>query len=145
MTAKEYLSQYQDSKKELAAQIENHKEIRSLAEKSTPSTECGGIGIVSDRVGNGAAKLVDLVREIEEKKVRCCDIMGKVLVTIEKVRNPHLRLLLTMRYIRGYTHEEIAEKLLISARHEMRIHKKAIAEVEKILRSSGAESWKIQK
>lgn len=135
MTAKEYLSQYQDLKKDVAAQEAKLEEIRSLAEKSTPSAEGGGIGIVSDRVGNGAAKLVDLEREIREKKENVIDLMCEILKSIKKAKNPRLRLLLILRYIRGYTIEETAEKLKISERHCKRLHKRALAEIEKILLS----------
>lgn len=135
MTAKEYLSQYQDLKKYIAAQEANLEELRALAEKSTPSTEGGGNGLVSDRVGHGAAKIVDLKWEIEQKKERLLDLMREIEETIDEVKISRLRLILTLRYIRGYTVEKTAEAIHYSVRHESRLHDKALKEVEKILRS----------
>ena len=133
MTAKEYLSQYQDLKKDIAAQEAKLEELRALAEKSVPSTEGGGIGIISDRVGNGAAKIVDLEREINQEKDYIVYLMIEIEDIIDEVKNSRLSLLLTLRYIRGYTHEKTAEKMALSVRHEGRLHKKALSEVEKIL------------
>lgn len=135
MTAKEYLSQYQDLKKDIVAQEAKLEEIRSLAEKSTPSVEGGGRGIVSDRVGNGAAKIVDLEQEIEQKKGHLLDLMREIEEMIDEVKNPLLRLILIMRYIRGYTCEETADAIHYSVRQEQRLHKEALSEIEKILLS----------
>lgn len=135
MTAKKYLSQYKNLKKVLAAQEAKLEEIRALAEKSTPSLDGGGIGIISDRVGRGAAKLVDLEREIKQEKDYIIDLMIEIGDVIDEVKDPLLRLILVMRYIRGYTAEKTAEAIHYSVRQEQRFHQKAISEVNKILRS----------
>lgn len=135
MTAKEFLSRYRTLNEEINAKLDEAAQIRALAERVTPSENGGGSGAVSDRVGHGAARLVDLEREIDREIDRLVDMREEIETVIAKVKDVRLHLILTERYIIGSNYEKIAEKIGVSYMHTWRLHKKALSEVEKILRS----------
>ncbi|MDE7233569.1 MAG: DUF1492 domain-containing protein [Ruminiclostridium sp.] len=111
MTAKEFLSQYRTLNAEINAKLDEAAQIRALAERVTPSEQCGGSGTVSDRIGHGAARLVDLEREINQDIDRLVDLQAEIVTMIREVGDYNQRMVLRLRYINGWTWEKIAESL----------------------------------
>lgn len=59
MTAKEYLKQYRDKRFEIICIKEEMKELQAIAEYTSPGTESGGNGGISDRVGIISGNVID--------------------------------------------------------------------------------------
>lgn len=114
MTAKEYLSRYQTLSAEINAKLDEAAKIRALAERVTPSEHGGGSGTVSDRVGRGAARLVDLEREIDQDIDRLIDLRAEIETAIAKVEDERYRVILTERYLNGKKWREVSKAAHIS-------------------------------
>lgn len=75
---------------------------------------------------------LSLKADVSSRLKRICEIKEEIFSLIKKVDNPIYRTLLTLRYIKGETMERCAEIMEYEERHIYRIHKKALAEAEKI-------------
>ncbi len=111
MTAKEYLSQYRELNAEINDKLKKEAQTRAIAERASPSEQSGGIGVVSDRVGRGAAELVDLKSEIDQKKVELADLREEILTAINSVPDVKQRKILRHYYINLKSLRQIAKKM----------------------------------
>lgn len=147
MTTKEYLNQYIDACRDI--------EILELELKETMQ-EYDSINILmdgmphgsglSDRTGNLAAKISDMVMELIQKRNNAIEIKKQVGATIFKVKGVDqvLYMILYYRYIKGWSFERIAvdgnlkrdeTDRSMSYRWVCVLHGKALEAVKKILRS----------
>lgn len=134
MTAKEYLSQYRLLNDEINAKLNEAAQIRALAERVTPSEQGGGIGTVSDRVGHGVARLVDLEREIDAEIDRLIDLRREIVSMIREVPEYNQRIVLRLRYINGWIWEKIAEELDFSYQWVCVLHGRGLEKISKNFR-----------
>ncbi len=133
MTAKEYLGQYRSLKTDIDGKNEQLKELRELAESVSHSTETGGSGGTSDKVGKTVAKIIDLENEISCQIDKLLELKKEIESTIAKVEDPVLRQLLTLRYINGREWLRIAFDFGYEIRQIYRLHNKALVFVKNVI------------
>lgn len=146
MTAKEFLSQYSNTKAEIETLFEQIRAQRELAESITVAFENDGGSSGTRSTGKIEAcvgKIVDLEDEIIKRSSDLADIRRDVFHVITEVQDSKLRTLLIMRYIGGKSFASIAEIMRNSSgesynEHHVahRMHDRALTEVQKILGKS---------
>ena len=73
-----------------------------------------------------AARVDDLQRDLLREAVRCVDLRRDITRKINDMSSENEKLLLHLRYIRGLTFEEVADKMGYSMRHVIRMHGSAL-------------------
>ncbi|MBO6232155.1 MAG: hypothetical protein J6O50_16465 [Ruminiclostridium sp.] len=138
MNIKELLVSYKliDDRIELA--LEEIARLRSLAERMTQCISFdgrGGKGGHSDRVGNYAVRIAELEINTDREIDRLVDLREKILKIVSSLDDDVERIVIERRYIMFENNEAIAEKLGYSLRHIVRVHKSALAKLEKMYNS----------
>lgn len=138
MNIKELLVSYKliDDRIELA--LEEIARLRSLAERMTQCISFdgrGGKGSHSDRVGNYAVRIAELEINTDREIDRLVDLREKILKIVSSLDDDVERIVIERRYIMFENNEAIAEKLGYSLRHIVRVHKSALANLEKMYNS----------
>lgn len=137
MTAKQFLSQARRIDKRIDNYVEEITQLLTLATKTTPSNaqervQSSGTG---DKVGDGASKIADLQREMDE----CVDELlikkEEIRKVIEQVDDTDCYDLLYKRYILYKKWEQIAVDKDITTMGVWKMHGRALKKVEKILES----------
>lgn len=133
MTAKEYLQQPYLLDKAINAKLAHYDQVKALATKTTTVlTGMPGGGGVSDKVGDGVARLWELSREIDSEVDRYVDLKRAVANCIKQVGNAELRTVLEYRYLAYNSWEQIAVNMGYSYRMVLYIHSTALKAVENI-------------
>lgn len=135
MTAKEYLNRYRSINYTIDAKLEQVARLRALATRVTPSY--GGRksnGSTSDRVGHILAGIERLEQEVNREIDRLISAAAEIRATISLLPDEHMRELLEMRYINGWSWRKIAAKMNYSEKHLIGyLHKRALEEIDLIL------------
>lgn len=135
MTAKEFLLQYQNMKR----RIQSIEYVIEELETQVASISINMDGMphgtdTSDKTGRLAAAIVDKQEDLADLREEAFDVMNVVNGVISRVPNEEQKLLLTMRYINGYTWERIAVEMDYTYQWVAGpLHGTALQEVEKIL------------
>lgn len=135
MKAQEYLSQAIWLDQMIDNKIEQQERLRTLAERTTidvSQERVSGSSIVDPR-GNIIVKLVDLSHEINDDIDRLIDLQREIQHTIHQVNDARSRVLLEMRYLNNTDWNDVAALLGCDKRTAFRIHRQALAEIEKSL------------
>ena len=140
MTPKEYLNRYKDAVV-LVKQLD--KELRSL------QYEAGSVGIsldgmphgtnVSDKTGNYAAKIADMVIEVIEQRTEALAVRREVWTTVGKIKNTDARRVIYMRYLELKRFEEIAVDMNYGIRNVYRLHGEGLQLVGEIIEKECSE------
>jgi len=134
MTAKEYLRRYRETNQRIDSKLDEIAHLRELATKLSPTAEISRNGDISDKVGKTAAKIVDLQQEINAEIDDIRRIRAEIEETIATVDDADCRLLLSLRYINGYSWRRIAAKMAYSEDNvKGYLHQKALRKVENII------------
>jgi len=134
MTAKEYLRRYRETNQRIDSKLDEIAHLRELATKLSPTAEFSRNGDISDKVGKTAAKIVDLQQEINAEIDDIRRIRAEIEETIATVDDADCRLLLSLRYINGYSWRRIAAKMAYSEDNvKGYLHQKALRKVENII------------
>lgn len=131
MTTKEYLMQYINAKKRLKAISEEMILIRSEAMKITPviSDMPSGSSHINDKIGRAIEQLDICAEKLSKEAEIMNQSMGNVKAAIYSVQDKTLRRLLELRYINGYTWEQIAVEMNYSYVHICRLHGAALNKI----------------
>ncbi len=137
MTAIEFLELPQRMLEEIQNDVDDLAYMRSVVEKVTVSLSfTAGRGEKDPRAFENT--MVDIKTEedrIWEKTARLKQVIHELVSLINQIQDGNMRNLLKMRYIRAMTWSEIAAELPVGNRYVYTVHRKALAEFEKI--------WKI--
>lgn len=135
MTPKEYLQQYRDAVRRAAAAQDHLDELRSMANRITPnySSEGGGTHQTGDKLGDAVARILDAESRVSDEIEMLEATEREVIGTINSVEDERLRGILYRRYICGRKWEVIAVDLNIEYRWLLRLHGRALQEVQKII------------
>ena len=134
MTAKEYLRRYRDLNAHIDSKLDEISHLRDVATRLSPTAMFNNNGDITDKVGRTAAKIVDLQAEIAEEVNEIVKIRAEIEQTIAAVSDADCRLLLSLRYINGYSWRRIAAKMSYTEDHVTGyLHYKALKLVTKIL------------
>lgn len=124
---KEYLRSYRKARAEAKAIQESIDELR--LNKMSPSLGAqDGMprGNGSSDLSGYAARLDELERKLQEKYDTAVRLMGEITTSIDAMENATERTLLRLRYICGYTWEDIADGMDCSVRWMHEMQKKAL-------------------
>lgn len=137
MTAKEYLEQA----KRLDIQI--NVDLRELDHWKEMSSRISGSSFEphynpNRNIEPPFVKCLDRISELEEKindeVDRLVDLKGEIIDNIRRLDNLDHQNVLELRYIAGYSWEQIAAELNYSCRWVYSIHGRALQALEKILK-----------
>lgn len=136
MTAKEYLSQAYRIDQRINAKLEQVAHLRSLSQRCTAAF--GGERVCHTR--NVSAMEDVVIRIMEAEKAldfqidRFIDLKAEIQRTIDRLPDQDCRLLLELRYLAMQRWMDIAAEMELSRTHINRLHEKALAMVEDVLR-----------
>lgn len=134
--AKQYLRQYLIIVKEIDRNADEIKRIRTLAEKVTQtiSTDRVQTSPRGDQLPDAVARIILLEDEITAKIEQMVTVRTDIEVTINRISDQRLRLLLNYRYLDGKTWEEIAVKMGLSYVHIVhRLHPYALKKITDVI------------
>ena len=72
-------------------------------------------------------------RRIDAKIAEMTKLLDEIEKLLGEVGNPDYRLLLELRYLQGLTWEQIAKKMHYSWRHIIRLHGKALLQMQDVM------------
>lgn len=131
MTALDFLSQAYRLDLRIDSKLEQLNFLNELAEKCTatisamPRKPNQHISSMADTV----ARIVDLQKEIDGDIQQLIDIKRQIVASIKAVDNQEFQTLLELRFLCGYTWEEIAIKMGFSIQHTYRIRDRALKQI----------------
>ena len=111
MTKKE-LSQLYYLKKEIKEQQRRLKELETLATSCTAKVTGlpNGNG-VSDKIANYATEIADLKSLLDLNLKKCFYELNRLNRYIQSVEDSQMRMILTLRYVRGLTWQKVAYEI----------------------------------
>ena len=134
MTAKEFLNSYKTETSKLRIYEEEIERLQTEAESVTQRIDgMPAAGKISDRVGNIASKMADLTIEAMIQRDKCTLARKEIINTIMRISRNEQIDVLYKRYINGMKWEEIAVDMNYNYRTVLKIHGRALVEIEKLL------------
>ncbi len=136
MTAKEYLKQVRKNELLIESKIEEIMKLETMAAKINAVNDGERVQSsgTSDRMADMVCKIADMKNELQKEIDELLDLKREARNVIEQVSEPDLVAVLYKRYLLYMPWEKIAAELSVSCRQVLRLHGKALAEIEKILK-----------
>lgn len=133
MTAKEYLNQLISIEKLIQVKTTERERLMALATKVTSALNDCKVETSPDnrKMQNIIIKMEELREEIEEQASRYTTLYRKIEEEIEDIEDDRYKLLLIMRYMKGASFSDIADKLGYEKRWTLVLHKRALQDFEK--------------
>ena len=136
MNGKEYLSQAYRIDQRINSKLEQVMSLRALLGKATgtltgaPKAAPPNPHSMEDTI----CKMVDMENEINNDIDTLVDLKAEIMRRIKRIENTEYQTLLEMRYLCFKRWEEIAIELNYSMQYAFRMHDRALAEAEIILK-----------
>lgn len=133
MTAKEYLNQLISIEKLIQLKTTERERLMALATKVTSALNDCKVETSPDntKTQNIIIKMAELREEIEEQASRYTSLYRKIEEEIDDIEDSRYKLLLIMRYMKGASFSDIADKLGYEKRWTLVLHKRALQDFEK--------------
>lgn len=133
MTAKEYLNQLMSIEKLIQVKTTERERLMALATKVTSALNDCKVETSPDntKTQNIIIKMAELREEIEEQASRYTALYRKIEEEIDDIEDDRYKLLLIMRYMKGASFSDIADKLGYEKRWTLVLHKRALQDFEK--------------
>lgn len=133
MTAKEYLNQLISIEKLIQVKTTERERLMALATKVTSALNDCKVETSPDntKTQNIIIKMAELREEIEEQASRYTALYRKIEEEIDDIEDDRYKLLLIMRYMKGASFSDIADKLGYEKRWTLVLHKRALQDFEK--------------
>lgn len=133
MTAKEYLNQLASIEKLIQVKTTERERLMALATKVTSALNDCKVETSPDntKTQNIIIKMAELREEIEEQASRYTSLYRKIEEEIDDIEDNRYKLLLIMRYMKGASFSDIADKLGYEKRWTLVLHKRALRDFEK--------------
>lgn len=133
MTAKEYLNQLASIEKLIQVKTTERERLMALATKVTSALNDCKVETSPDntKTQNIIIKMAELREEIEEQASRYTALYRKIEEEIDDIEDDRYKLLLIMRYMKGASFSDIADKLGYEKRWTLVLHKRALKDFEK--------------
>lgn len=133
MTAKEYLNQLMSIEKLIQLKTTERERLMALATKVTSALSDCKVETSPDntKTQNIIIKMTELREEIEEQASRYTALYRKIEKEIDDIEDDRYKLLLIMRYMKGASFSDIADKLGYEKRWTLVLHKRALQDFEK--------------
>ena len=128
---KQYLNRYIQAKKRYNAISEEMLRIRSEACKISPviSDIPDNGSHISNKIEQAIEQLDACANDLEKESIEMRRLMQEVKAEINTIPDETLKQLLELRYISGYTWEQIAVIMNYTYRHITRLHGQALRAV----------------
>lgn len=133
MTAKEYLNQLISIERLIQLKTTERERLMALATKVTSALSDCKVETSPDntKTQNIIIKMAELREEIEEQASRYTSLYRKIEEEIDDIEDDRYKLLLMMRYMKGASFSDIADKLGYEKRWTLVLHKRALQDFEK--------------
>lgn len=133
MTAKEYLNQLMSIERLIQVKTTERERLMALATKVTSALNDCKVETSPDntKTQNIIIKMAELREEIEEQASRYTALYRKIEEEIDDIEDDRYKLLLIMRYMKGASFSDIADKLGYEKRWTLVLHKRALQDFEK--------------
>ena len=133
MTAKEYLNQLMSIEKLIQLKTTELERLMALATKVTSALNDCKVETSPDntKTQNIIIKMAELREEIEEQASRYTSLYRKIEEEIDDIEDDRYKILLIMRYMKGASFSDIADKLGYEKRWTLVLHKRALQDFEK--------------
>lgn len=133
MTAKEYLNQLTSIEKLIQLKTTERERLMALATKVTSALNDCKVETSPDntKTQNIIIKMAELREEIEEQASKYTALYRKIEEEIDDIEDDRYKLLLMMRYMKGASFSDIADKLGYEKRWTLVLHKRALQDFEK--------------
>ena len=137
MNAVEFLKQYRVCMVRIRKLEEQIQELDDLMSHITPEMSSDRVqsSHPPDKLGQLVAKKVDLETQLMGEIDMALDAMNEIEAVIDQVPSVGYQMILQKKYIEGKTWEQVAEEVCYSSPWIWVLHKRALAEVDKILAS----------
>ncbi len=136
MTAKEFLSKYQQYSSSIEAKTEKVAQLKSQSQSVAMVFR---EKVQTSKQVNATERIIshhlDMQKDIEEDIIRLKKIQKDISLVIRKTCDDMQREVVERKYINGQTFEKIAEKTFLSQRQIYRIHGKALEKIEEYINS----------
>jgi len=144
MTAKEYLEQIRQIRQEISFINQHIESIRTECEYhpiQLDSTGGSHLNYRTDKLSEKMAEVVDLTRELEEKRAEWILKESEIRKTVDKLSNPSEREVLVLRYMAIHPRKPYAPlgwktigfRMGYTAEGARKIHDKALKNFDKII------------
>ena len=133
MTAKEYLNQLISIEKIIQVKTTERERLMALATRVTGALNDCKVETSPDntKTQNIIIKMAELREEIEEQVSRYTTLYRKIEEEIDDIEDDRYKILLIMRYMKGASFSDIADKLGYEKRWTLVLHKRALQDFEK--------------
>ena len=133
MTAKENLRQLLSIERLIQVKTTERERLMALATKVTSTLSDCKVETSPDntKTQNIIIKMAELREEIEEQTSRYTSLYHKIEEEIDSMEDDRYRILLIMRYMKGASFSDIADKLGYEKRWTLVLHKRALQDFEK--------------
>ena len=137
MNALQFLKQYRACMIRIRKLEEQIQSIDDLMSHITPEMSSDRVqsSHPPDKLGQLVAKKVDLETQLMGEIDMALDVMNEIEAVIDRVSPVGYQMILQKKYIEGKTWEQVAEEVCYSSPWIWVLHKRALAEVDKILAS----------
>lgn len=141
MNAKEYLSQAFQLDQRINSKLEQVSMLRDLALKTTSVLQDDKVQSAKQQspMESALVKLMSLEEEINNDIDQLIDLKRELTTFVSEMDNPSFRLLLELRYLSGSIWEEVAAIMGYDIRWVYRLHREALKEANRLLKSSSVE------
>ena len=131
MTAKEYLNQLISIERLIQLKTTERERLMALATKVTSALNDCKVETSPDntRTQDIIIKMAELREEIEASKYT--SLYRKIEEEIDDIEDDRYKILLVMRYMKGASFSDIADKLGYEKRWTLVLHKRALQDFEK--------------
>ncbi len=133
MTAKEYLRQLLSIERLIQVKTTERERLMALATKVTSALSDCKVETSPDNTKTQSIiiKMAELREEIEEQTSRYTSLYHKIEEEIDSMEDDRYKILLIMRYMKGASFSDIADKLGYEKRWTLVLHKRALKDFEK--------------
>jgi hypothetical protein len=139
MTAKEYLEQVRRLNNEINSLIVEYEMMQTLATKVTASCEGERVQASGnqDKIGSAVVKLIEYQEKINRKIDAYVDMRDDILQVLHKLSRAEYIDVLYKRYFEFKKWEQIACEIFMGFRGTLKLHAKALNELDRILEKRG--------
>lgn len=135
MTAKEYLSSAYSLDRRIRIELEKARAMRASLDYKSPGLQggTGGSGGSGEGLEGQITRVIAFEQHTNELIGQLVSRKLEISLTLDKVTDLRLREILVRRYLAFQKWEQIAVDMTIDLRWVYRLHKKGLAEVEKLI------------
>lgn len=146
MTAKEYLEQLIIRDRAIIKKRQRLETLHSVAMNTTVNygNEAVQHSKAKNPLENIMAKIVDLDREIEDDVNSLVDLKAEVWERLDNLRNEPQKRVLWLHYAERLSWSKVANALNFSERYVYILHRRALSELDKILKVDRGSSVSVQ-